>query len=374
MKQNRTILVVDDEPDILELIVKYLIEMGYSGIKAPSGEDALIILEDNTDIDCILLDMMMPGLSGLEVLEIVRKNPATEDIPVIMVTAISQILKKKDAFSLGVNDYIVKPFDFEELSLRISTHIRLADAIRNEQALNKKLNAINEELRNFAYIVSHDLKAPLRGITALADWIDDDIRKSASEETLTNLTLLKKRVNRMNNLIEGTLQYSRLGRAHTPVEDVDSGLLVDSVFQSLKAPPNIHMSRSGEFPVLIIEKVRLVQIFENLIENAIRFMDKPEGLIKISVIPAGIDYQFTVQDNGPGIEPRYHEKIFQIFQTLHSRDEFESTGIGLTLVAKIINLYGGEIKVLSESGKGSSFIFTLPSVISPEALGEKNPC
>ena len=232
------------------------------------------------------------------------------------------------------------------------------------QQRTAKLEAANKELQSFAYVVSHDLKSPLRGISRLAYWLATDYAGTFDENGQEMLDLLVGRAKRMNSLIEGILQYSRIGRVRSEILRVDLNELMSEVIALLAPPKHIHISIENHLPSLILEKTRIFQAFQNLLSNAINYMDKPEGYIQVSCVENNEHWTFCIRDNGPGIAPQYHEKIFQIFQTLASRDERESTGIGLALVQKIIELHQGRIWIESEEGQGSAFYFTLPKTPS----------
>jgi signal transduction histidine kinase len=223
-----------------------------------------------------------------------------------------------------------------------------------------ELETANVELKDFAYAVSHDLKAPLRAASQLAGWIAQDHAERLDDDGKEMLQLLLSRLDRMYNLIDGILQYSRIGKVKEEEVHVDLNALVPDIIDMLAPPPSIAVSIEGDLPVMTFERARIGQVFQNLISNAIKYMDKPNGLIGIRCQDEGESWKFSVSDNGPGIDPKYHEKIFQIFQTLSPRDEFESTGIGLTLVKKIVDLAGGRVWLESQEGKGATFLFTLP--------------
>jgi len=229
--------------------------------------------------------------------------------------------------------------------------------------LLEQLEKTNQELKDFAYVVSHDLKAPLRGINTLVKWISSDYGEKFDEEGEEQMRLLSSRVDRMHNLIDGILQYSRVGRVKEEKTQVNLNELIPSIIDTLAPPENITITIEDELPMIECEKTRIIQVFQNLLSNAIKFMDKPQGQIRIGCVeegPHSAAWKFSVADNGPGIEERYFEKIFQMFQTLRPRDEFESTGVGLTVVKKIVETHGGRIWVESKVGEGSTFIFTLP--------------
>lgn len=228
------------------------------------------------------------------------------------------------------------------------------------QKVNMEYAAVNTELKEFAYIVSHDLKAPLRAISQLTHWISEDYSESFDADGREQMDLIIKRVKRMDSLIDGILRYSRVGRTREKEERLDLNLLVNEVIENIAPPDNIRITIENELPVVLRDSVRMEQIFQNLIGNAIKYMDKPEGIIQVGCADDGAYWKFSISDNGLGIDKKYHDKIFQIFQALTPRDERESTGVGLSLVKKIIKLYGGSVWVKSEAGCGATFFFTLP--------------
>jgi len=167
-------------------------------------------------------------------------------------------------------------------------------------------------------------------------------------------------VHRLNSLIEGVLQYSRVGRIKAGPVPINLNELVPEDIEGLAPPENIKVTVESELPTIVSERTRITQIFENLIGNAVRFMDKPEGQVKVDCIEQDGFWKFSITDNGPGIEEKDYERIFKIFQTLAPRDEVESVGAGLTITKKIVEVYDGEIWVESKPGYGSTFYFTLP--------------
>ncbi len=237
------------------------------------------------------------------------------------------------------------------------------EAEQRQAQLLHRLEKVNKELKDFAYIISHDLKAPLRGIKTLADWIATDYAEKLGEDGKEQINLLLGRVDRMQSLIDGVLQYSRVGRVKEEIVQIDLNELMPNIMDTLAPPENITITIENELPTIVCEKTRVIQVFQNLLSNAIKFMDKPQGQIKISCSEENGFWRFSVADNGPGIEEKHFEKIFRMFETLSPRDGFESTGVGLTLVKRIVEMYGGEIWLQSERGFGSTFLFTLPKKI-----------
>ncbi len=234
------------------------------------------------------------------------------------------------------------------------------EAEEHRSQLLMKLENANKELNNLMYIMSHDLKTPLRGISMLAHWISKDYANEFSDEGQGQMSLLLRRVDRIYNLIDGVLQYSQVMRMDEQKTQVDLGELVLDSIDMLAPPENITIKIENRLPVVECEETKITRVFQNLLNNAVKYMDKPQGIIKVGCVEEDGYWKFSVADNGSGIEEKYFDKIFQIFQTLSPRDEFESTGVGLTVVKKVVELYGGKLWVESKIGEGSTFFFTLP--------------
>jgi signal transduction histidine kinase len=235
-----------------------------------------------------------------------------------------------------------------------------ARAVERANALARttaELRRMNAELDAFAYAASHDLRAPLRGIANLAQWIEEDLQDSLRDETREMLALLRSRMHRMESLIEGILQYSRAGRVHEPPEQVDVQALVEEVIDLL-SPPGARFE-TRDLPVIVAERVPLQQILQNLIGNAVKHGG--DGVtITVSAEEAGRYLRFAVADNGPGIAEEFHDRVWGIFQTLEPRDKVEGTGIGLSLVKKLVESQGGEVGLHSRPAAGAVFTFTWP--------------
>ncbi len=238
---------------------------------------------------------------------------------------------------------------------------RVEDLAEAADALERR----NAELDQFAYITSHDLKAPLRGIANLSRWIEEDLEGLVPPEVAGQFDLLRGRVNRMEAMIEGILEYSRVDRAETAAETVNVKALLTDVIDLLSPPTRIAVSMDDEMPTLHTPRLRLYQVFQNLLSNALKHHDKPTGTIHVGARrftdeAGGRWVEFSVADDGPGIAPKFQERIWVIFQTLEARDKVENTGVGLALVKKIVEGQGGTVSVESEEGSGAAFKFTWP--------------
>ena len=252
-----------------------------------------------------------------------------------------------------------------DLTLRKAAEKSLQERAKQLEWVNQELikttsllKKRNDELDRFAYVTSHDLKAPLRAIANLATWLSEDLADEIPIENQKQLQLMQSRVQRMDNLINGLLEYSRVGRKSTPVKKINVRHLVEEIVDSIAPPPGIQVIVADDMPTIETEIVPLQQVFANLIGNAVKYHPCQVGRVIISVKELDNFYQFAVADDGSGIDPQYHERIFTIFQTLQARDTFESTGIGLSIVKKIVETQGGKVWLDSECGRGSTFYFT----------------
>ena len=200
----------------------------------------------------------------------------------------------------------------------------------------------------------------MRAISNLSSWIEDDLSDLVPKETAQHLELLRKRTGRLENLISGILEYSRVGRSHVEINDVDVGQLIQEVIEDLAPPDGMDISIGPGMPTMRTESTRFAQVFSNLIGNAVKHHPGPSGRIEIDVVSTSTHFKFSVRDDGDGIAPEYHDRIFAIFQTLQPRDKHEATGVGLAIVKKIVDEIGGRLWVESIPYEGATFNFTWP--------------
>ena len=233
-------------------------------------------------------------------------------------------------------------------------------AERRQMELLNQLESINTELKDFANIVSHDLKDPLRTIQRLSQLVSDDYADKLDEKGKKQLDLILNHVNRMHNLIDSILQYSRVGYLAEQKVQVNLNDLIPQIIDMVSAPENITLVVENELPFIESEQTRITWVFQILLSNAVKCMDQSQGQVRISCIDEDVCWKFSIADNGPGIEEELFDKIFRMFQTTEPQDQFESTGIGLSLVKKIVETYGGKIWSESKLGQGTTFLFTLP--------------
>lgn len=235
-------------------------------------------------------------------------------------------------------------------------------------AKTDELQRINRELKSFMSIYSHDLKSPLRGIYNLSLWIMEDLKHVLTTDTREYLNLIRRRIKRMEELLDGLLIYSSVEKIHYPIKPVSTELMIKEIIESLHLPADINIEINTPMPDLHTIKEHLQQVFSNLITNAIKHHCSKNGNIIICSRDNGSVYEFSVADDGPGIDPQFHQKVFQLFQTLKPRDRFESRGMGLALVKKILEYYKCTIVLESNEGQGSIFKFTWPKKMQTKEL------
>jgi len=241
-----------------------------------------------------------------------------------------------------------------DISERVKASIKLAEH-------HEELERSNKELATFAYIASHDLKSPLRGIFQISQWIEEDLGKADSASIPSHMNLLRGRLRRMEHLLDDLLAYSRAGRLEGGLSEIDIGMLAQNIFEMQAPPDGFKLLLADDLPIFTTLATPLEQVLRNLFTNAIKHHDSPIGTIKLDCeIKDKNHYEFSVTDDGPGIPPEYHERVFVMFQTLRPRDEVEGSGMGLALVKKIVETYGGHVCVISTGIRGTSIRFTWP--------------
>lgn len=389
MKDNQTaadkgyILLVDDQPDNLRLLSALLSERGYQPRGVINGTMAIKAAKSSQP-DLILLDILMPEMDGYETCELLKADPKTREIPIIFISAKDETIDKVRAFGLGALDYITKPFHVDEVLARIENHLSLRKLQKQlkeqnllfqqeiyirqqaEEALqkaNQELAQSNAELEQFAYVTSHDLQAPLATITTYAELLEQRYENQLDTEANQYIEYIVNGCLRMQKLIEDLLEYSRVSKNIKRFYPVDLNSIMAIVCSNLESTIRKNQATIVErnLPTVIGDSYQLVQLFQNLIDNAIKYRREEPPKIEISVESREKEYLFAVKDNGIGIDAKSFERIFQIFQRLHTPEEYSGTGIGLAICQKIVELHGGRIWVESQLGEGTTFYFTINS-------------
>lgn len=247
-----------------------------------------------------------------------------------------------------------------ELAAYAATAMANARVHAEAQRLIAALEKTNAELDQFTYAASHDLRAPLRGITNLASWVDEDLPATTEPTVREHLRLLKVRATRMDRLISGLLELSRVGRSRDKPERVDLSELVHETIQLTRPPAAARIMMVGELPTFSTERAALQQVFQHLIANAVQHAERDDVVIRISAVDRGDSWELVIADNGVGIKPEHHDRIWQMFQTLRARDLVETTGIGLAIVRKQVEGHGGQVWIDPDVSIGATFRFTWP--------------
>jgi PAS domain S-box-containing protein len=317
--------------------------------------------------------------------------------PRVRERAIERMSRMRQGDDMLFEEWTITRADGEQRALLISTSVLessdgvthvlaimhdITERKRAEGALRRahqelaakaaELEAANAELEQYAYVVSHDIRAPLRAIRNYADFIQEDIAETLGELDEKDLKLylsgLGSAVREAEELVGDLLELSRVGRRGVPIEAVDVGAFLRGLIAILRPPADVEIVMADDWPTIEVEPVLLGQIFQNLIDNAIKFNRSPRKRITLGWRSIGEEheqqYELFVRDNGIGIDPRYHEQIFRVFERLHTREEYDGTGIGLAIVNKAVSKLGGSVRVASKPGKGSTFFVTLPQKVN----------
>lgn len=338
---NLGLIEVNNDDEIL-MVNQSIEEMsGYSEseLLGKKGSEILLVQEDQLILDTENKKRAVGKSNSYEV----RARKKDGSIRHWLISGAPQYnLKGKITGSIGIHLDIT---EFKSLELQ-------------KENLLRKLEKSNDELQEYAHVVSHDLKSPLRSINALVSWIREDNLDKWTEDTKEHLNMIDTTLEKMEQLISDVLEYSSVGTDNSVADHVDLNLVLADIKTLLHLPEHIELRIADSLPTIKADRVKIQQLFQNLMSNAIRYCDKDPGLIEVDYTESAGYFTFMVKDNGIGIAPEYHEKIFKIFQTLNKRKD--STGIGLSIVKKIVDLYQGDIWVESEMNQGTTFYFTIP--------------
>jgi signal transduction histidine kinase len=360
------VLVVEDNPLDAALAVRALHKDGFDvTADVVQDESGFIKALHTHPPEVVLADYNLPGWKGMDALSVIRREGL--DIPMILVSGALGDVNAVECIKQGATDYVLKDGlarlpevirralrEKHERSLRLKVEVDLARKV-------DELARSNADLEQFAYVASHDLQEPLRMVTAYTQLLGERYRGRLDENADKFIGYASEGALRMQVLIQDLLAFSRVGRKEAS-KSFDCN---DAVKEALLALTSaIEESGAdvtqGELPTLWADRTQIVQLFQNLIGNAIKFHGKEPPTVSVQAEKVGEQWQFSVSDNGIGIEPQYAENVFVVFQRLHGRSDYPGNGIGLAICKKIVEGYGGKIWVESQGGSGSSFKFTMP--------------
>jgi signal transduction histidine kinase len=370
------LLLVDDREENLLSLEVVLADKNYKLVKAHSGREALKILLQEQDFALILMDVQMPIMDGFETAELIRQSERLKHVPIIFLTANNNAPDNVfKGYQAGAVDYILKPFSIQILQAKVSVFVELYNKTRevrvqsehlkkvNEQMAQhaEELIRINQELESFSYSVSHDLRAPLRAISGFARLLKEGYDDKLDDEGKRILGIIANNGVKMGKLIDDLLAFSRLGRKELEKKHVDMNELLSNVLVDIeKTVKHSAVISIEELPPAKTEETLMHQVLCNLITNAIKYSSKKEKpVVQVSCYTDKKDgHVYFVKDNGVGFDMNYYDKLFGVFQRLHSAEDFEGTGIGLAIVHRIISKHGGRIWAEAKADEGATFYFT----------------
>ena len=376
-----TVLIVDDTPANVRVLAEYLDGHGFNVTVAQDGEEGLERARFGRP-DLVLLDAMMPGWDGFETCRRLKADAATSAIPVIFMTALSDVGDKVRAYEAGGVDYITKPFHAEEVLARVNTHLALRNMQRQLQERNealqrevrerqraeqvlaersRELARSNAELERMAYVASHDLQEPLRMVASYVQLLERRYMGQLDADAHEFIGFAVDGARRMQALIDDLLTISRVDTKGRPLQRIDLGESLYAALRSLRICIDERHAQvhAGPLPAVLGDAAQLTQVFQNLLSNAVKFCQDGAPRVEISARRDGALWRICVRDNGIGVPEEHRERIFGMFQRLHGRREYAGTGIGLAICQKVVERHGGTIWVEAAQGGGSAFMFTL---------------
>jgi len=393
MDSTVTILIIDDREENIFALERLLEKPQRSFLKATNGQEGLKLALKN-NIDLVILDVQMPEMDGFEVAQVLKSNKKTRDIPIVFASA-----EKKERHSImkgfeeGAVDYLPKPLDPELTRAKVAvllkiqlqkrelieknTSLERAESQIRELngALQKKieeLGDLNKELESFSYSVSHDLRAPLRSLTGYSKMLEEDHLDKLDEDGRRILNVIQKNAHKMNLLIDDLLEFSRLGRKEIKKSEINAERLVSNVISELRDSTQTRAEIIlGSLPAIYADYALITQVWVNLMSNAFKYSAKKEKpIVEVGSKQEGNESVFFVKDNGAGFDMRYANRLFEVFQRLHKPEDFQGTGVGLSIVKRIINKHGGRIWAEGKVNEGAVFYFTLPVATDQEQSDE----
>ena len=362
------LLIVDDTLENLRLLSRMLAEEGYRVETASSGARALATAQANPP-DLVLLDIKMPEMDGYEVCAALKADERTRDIPIIFLSALDETYDKVKAFTSGGVDYIIKPFQFEEVLARVETHIALMNLQRQLQQANRELQKRLEELDAFAHTVAHDLKNPLTRIIGYAELLEGEFDTLPEEDLRGFLGVIARGGRKMENIINELLLLASVREGEVESQPLDMSDIVNEVQRRLGhviEGSQAQIIEPESWPAALGHGPWVEEVWLNYISNAIKYSGREPRLELGGAVEPGGAARFWVRDNGPGLSEEDQGRLFAPFTRLH-QVRAEGHGLGLSIVRRIVDKLGGQVGVESQVGKGSVFYFTLPSVGVTEA-------
>lgn len=355
MKNNINILIVDDSLEHIRIASSILKSLGHPIRVANNGTTALKLIKEQIPT-LILLDIIMPKINGFEICDILKHDPFYQDIAIILMTADQDEYSIQKGFSLGAQDYVVKPYKSSELIARVQTHIKLATQ-------SNALKFAYKELNQFCHTVSHDLKSPLNVIKQLSNLLGLELGDNLTADVKEILERIDIKSSEIILMIERLLEFSKMGQIECNFIDVDlSNLFNETIDEltSLEKSDRKIVFNIDKLPTISGDKTLLKFLIQNILSNSLKFSSKNDlTIINIFFKDCGDSYAISIQDNGAGFDMKYSNKLFHVFERLHSKEEFDGSGVGLAIVQRIIERHNGTVSIYGELNKGTTVTLNL---------------
>lgn len=355
LSKSSEILLVDDTPEHIDAAVLVLKDGNFRIRVAKNGEDALKLIWAQKP-DLILLDIYMPQMDGFELCRLIKNTQELKSIPIIFLTSFNDEESIRKGFESGGQDYVVKPFNATELLARVNTHLML-------QKHAESLKEVNKELDSFCYTVSHDLKSPLLSLNKLVEYLANDHINKLDQDGRELVCNIQEKSTEIINTIDRLLEFSKMCEMNIHFEMINLNDIFIDVFNELKA---LDLNRKAkiniqQLPSVSGDRVMIRLLISNIMSNAFKYTKHSEtAIISINCIEEKSEYFFSVEDNGVGFDMKYSSRLFGVFQRLHSKDEFDGSGVGLAICQRILKRHCGRAWMTGEVNKGATFHFTFP--------------
>lgn len=365
------VLLVDDEPENLVALEAILDGADRELHRALSAEEALRLMDAN-DYAAVLLDVEMPEMDGFEMAEVARASERLRHVPILFVNDLSRERHHLErGYAVGAADYLFKPLDPMMVSSKVDVFlelhrhkVRIVEQARRLKRLSEELKRSNRDLQDFASVAAHDLREPMRTVLNFLQLVRRELGDELPPRVEKFMAYVDDSAERMTSLIDGLLEWSRVGSRGKAFAVVSTTVVMDDVLRGLGRLLRESGTRIdvGPLPDVVGDELQIGQLLQNLMENAIKFRTQDDPRVRIDADRDGTMWEFRIQDNGIGVPEDARERVFEIFKRLHTREEYEGTGVGLAVCKRIVQRHGGRIWLGSTPGGGTTVHFTLPGV------------
>lgn len=354
-KEKINILIVDDTPEHIHIASSILKSLNYPIRVANNADTALTLIEKQIPT-LLLLDVSLPTMNGFEICKLLKQNPLYEDMAIIFMTASGDEHSISKGFSLGAQDYVIKPYNSHELIARVNTHIKLV-------CQKKELKNSYKELDQFCHTISHDLKSPILVIRQLLSLLTEELNENSAEDVHEILNQLDNKSKDTISMIERLLELSQVSHLECNFKQLNIEKIIKELFNELSSlEPNRKISLiCSPLPTLTGDETLIKLLIQNVLTNALKFSKNNENtIINISFEDTNTFYKIFIKDNGVGFDMKYSNKLFNVFERLHNKEDFEGSGIGLSIIKRIIERHNGSVSITSQLNIGTCLYLKFP--------------